>query len=109
MCIRDRHWKTPSSPRAKKARMSYSKFKAMLIVFFDIQGIVIADWVPSGQTVNQQYYKQVLEKLRERVRKKCPELWKNGWILHPVSYTHLDVYKRQALRCKTREIKLRRN
>lgn len=76
------HWKTPSSPRAKKARMSRSKFKAMLIVFFDIQGIVMAEWVPSGQTVNQQYYKQVLEKLRERVRKKRPELWKNGWILH---------------------------
>lgn len=28
------HWKTPESPRMKKARMSKSKFKAMLIVFF---------------------------------------------------------------------------
>jgi hypothetical protein len=28
------HWKTPESPRIKKARMSKSKFKAMLIVFF---------------------------------------------------------------------------
>jgi len=39
----------------KKARMSRSKFKAMLIVFFDIQGIVMAEWAPSGQMVNQQY------------------------------------------------------
>jgi hypothetical protein len=38
--------------KKKKARMSHSKFKAMLIVFFDIQGIVKAEWVPSGQTVN---------------------------------------------------------
>jgi len=50
--------------------MSHSKFKAMLIVFFDIQGIMMAVWVPSGQTVNQQYYIEVLKKLRDRVRRK---------------------------------------
>jgi hypothetical protein len=38
----------------KKARKCCSKFKAMLTVFFNIQGIVMAEWVPSGQTVNQQ-------------------------------------------------------
>ena len=74
-------WKSTSSPRPKKARKSRSKFKAMLMVFFDIQGIVMAEWVPSGQTVNQQYYTEVLTKLRERVRRKRPELWRNGWIL----------------------------
>jgi histone-lysine N-methyltransferase SETMAR len=68
--------------KTKKARVSRSKFKAMLIVFFDIQGIVMAEWVPSGQTVNQHYYIEVLTKLRERVRRKRPELWQNGWILH---------------------------
>jgi len=54
----------------------------MLIVFFDIQGIAMAEWVPSGQTVNQQYYIEVLTKLHERVRWKQLELWRNGWILH---------------------------
>jgi len=63
-------WKSTSSPRPKKACMSRSKFKAMLIVFFDIQGIVMAEWVPSSQTVNQQYYTEVLTKLREHVRRK---------------------------------------
>ncbi|KAL4092164.1 hypothetical protein QTP88_026717 [Uroleucon formosanum] len=76
------HWRTPTSPRMKKARMSKSKFKAMLIVFFDIKGIIFVEWVPCGQTVNQYYYKEVLIKLRERVRKKRPDLWKNGWVLH---------------------------
>ena len=66
----------------KKARMSRSKFKAMLIVFFDIQGIVMAEWVPSSQMVNQQYYIEVLTKLHERVRRKRRELWRNRWILH---------------------------
>ncbi|GFX58090.1 putative mariner transposase [Trichonephila clavipes] len=50
------HWKTPTSPRAKKARMSKSKFKAMMIVFFDIHGIVYLHWVPEGQAINQRYY-----------------------------------------------------
>ena len=44
---------------------------------------VMAEWVTSGQTVNQQYYIEVLMKLRERVRRKRPELWRNWWILHP--------------------------
>jgi histone-lysine N-methyltransferase SETMAR len=54
----------------------------MLIVFFGVQGIVMAEWVPRGKTVNQQRYFQVLMKLRERVTRKRPELWRNGRILH---------------------------
>ena len=41
------------------------------------------DWVPEGQTINQVYYKEVLTNLRERVRRRRPEMWKNGaWVLH---------------------------
>ncbi|GFW91111.1 putative mariner transposase [Trichonephila clavipes] len=77
------HWKMPESPRNKKARMSKSKFKAMLIFFFDINGIVMTEWVPEGQIVNPTYYLSVLVTLRERVCKKWPELWKNNLrILH---------------------------
>jgi len=54
----------------------------MLIVFFDIQGTVMAEWVPGIQVVNRQYYIEVLTKLCERVRRKRLELWRNGWILH---------------------------
>jgi len=52
------------------------------VVFSDIQHIVMAEWVPSSQTVNHKYYIEVLTKLRECVRSKRPELWRNGWILH---------------------------
>jgi len=54
----------------------------MLIVFFDIQDIVMAEWVPSGQMENQQCYIEVLTKLPEHVKRKRLELWRNGWILH---------------------------
>jgi histone-lysine N-methyltransferase SETMAR len=42
----------------------------------------MAEWVPSRQMVNQQYYLEALTKFRERVRRKRPESWRNSWILH---------------------------
>jgi len=42
------------------------------------------DWVPEVQTVNQVYYKEVLTNLRERVKRRKPEMWENGsWVTHP--------------------------
>jgi len=52
--------KTPTSPRPKKARQVRSKVKMMLIVFFDVRGIVHREFVPPGQTVNQEFYLEVL-------------------------------------------------
>jgi hypothetical protein len=36
-----------------ETRMSKSQMKAMMIVFFDIRGAVMVEWVPEGQTVNE--------------------------------------------------------
>ena len=59
------------------------KFKTMMIVFFYIWGVIYIDWVPEGQTLNQVYYKNVLTTLREHVRRRRPDMWKNAsWILH---------------------------
>jgi len=54
----ERH--TKSSPRPKKARMSRSWVKIMIIVFFNSRGIVHKEFVPPGQTVNDAFYKDVL-------------------------------------------------
>ena len=62
-----REWHTTNSPHPKKARMSKSKIKSMLICFFDSQGIVHKEFVPPGQTVNQIFYPEVLERLRKMV------------------------------------------
>ncbi|KAK8395421.1 hypothetical protein O3P69_006220 [Scylla paramamosain] len=56
-------WKSPASPRPKKARQSRSSFKVMLIAFFDVRGIVHCEFLPQGQTVNQHVYKEVLRRL----------------------------------------------
>jgi len=53
-----------------------------LVVFFDLYGIVRADFVRRNNTVNSEYYKGSLERLRNDVRRKRREKWVNGFILH---------------------------
>ena len=50
-----REWHTAISPCPKKVRMSKSKIKLVLICFFDSQGIVHKEFVPTGQTANQTF------------------------------------------------------
>jgi len=52
--------------------------KVMLIVFFDMEGIVYYKYVPQGQTVNQQFYLQVLKRLRLAVSRKRPQKQAGG-------------------------------
>jgi len=61
----------------KKARMSRSMIKVLLVVFFDWKGLVHREFVPRGQMVNKQLYQEVLTRLRDAVRRKRPELWEN--------------------------------
>jgi len=76
-------WKTANSPRPKKFRRSKLRVKTNLLTFFDIRGIVQYKFIPTGQRVNQVYYLEVMERLREKVRRKRPEPFaNNSWILH---------------------------
>ena len=76
-------WKSASSPRPKKARLFKSKIKVMLIVFFDVHGIVHLEFLPQGQTINQNVYKDILRRLMRSVREKRRELWETkSWLLH---------------------------
>ncbi|UYV70067.1 hypothetical protein LAZ67_7001696 [Cordylochernes scorpioides] len=76
-------WKLPHEPRPKKARQVRSNVKVLLTVFFDCRGVVHHEFLPQGRTVNKEYYLQVMRNLREAIRQKCPDLWKNkNWLLH---------------------------
>ena len=55
----------------------------MLITFFDVRGMVHSEFLPQGQTINQQVYKEILRRLLHSVHEKRRELWQDkSWLLH---------------------------
>jgi transposase len=55
----------------------------LLTVFFDYRGIVHHSYAPEGQTINKEYYLEVIRHLRDAVRSKRPGLWASrNWQLH---------------------------
>jgi len=61
-------------PLDQKRSVSPNQGSKQFPDFFYIRGIVHYEFVPTGQTVNQVYYLEVLERLREKVRSKGPEI-----------------------------------
>ena len=53
-------WKHPESSWPKTARQVCSNMKVMLTCFFDSCGIMHHQYAPEGQTINKEYYLQVL-------------------------------------------------
>jgi len=87
-------WNGPTSPRPKNGRQMRSKTKVMLLAFCASEGIVHHEYALDGQTINREFYVEVLRRLRESVRRKGPEIWRDGdWILHhdnaPAHTSHL--------------------
>ncbi|UYV64880.1 hypothetical protein LAZ67_3002255 [Cordylochernes scorpioides] len=81
--VQSSQWKLPHEPRPKKARQVRSNVKVLLTVFFDCRGVVHHEFLPQGRTVNKEYYLQIMRNLREAIRQKRPDLWKNkNWLLH---------------------------
>jgi hypothetical protein len=68
-------WKSPSSPRPKKARQVRSEVKGML-TFFTTAELCITN-------THQKYYQEVLRHVRDAVRRKRPDLWESrNWQWH---------------------------
>jgi hypothetical protein len=45
-------WKSPQSPHPKKARLVCPQGKAVLLLLFNLRGIVHYEFTPKGQTVS---------------------------------------------------------
>jgi hypothetical protein len=67
--------------------------------FFAIEDVVHHEFLSQGQTVNRRYYLEMLNRLRENVRKKRPQLWRNNsWFLHhDNALTHASLLSRDFL------------
>ena len=64
-------------PHDPKSSVSPNQ-ESVLLTFFDIRGIVRYEFIPTGQTVNEVYYLEVLEGLREKVTQERPNLFANN-------------------------------
>ncbi|UYV64534.1 hypothetical protein LAZ67_3001123, partial [Cordylochernes scorpioides] len=77
-------WHTPSSPRKKKVRLDN---------IFDYQGLVYYEFIKEGVTINKQAYKEILERLRDAIRRKINQLFKSTlWkLLHDNAPAHRAI------------------
>ena len=64
--------------QTKKARQCKSTHKLLMIPFFDRTGMIYIHWVPTGQTVNKEYYVAVLREFRKRFHRKRLAVFKSG-------------------------------
>ncbi len=68
-------WHPKGSMRPTKVVKSRSQKKTMLILFYDQRGVVHLEFLPQGETVDTDFYLEVLRRLKENVRCRRPELW----------------------------------
>ena len=54
----------------------------MLVIFFDWQGVIHKEFVPEIETINAVYYKVIMERLLNRIRRIRPGMCEYGdWFL----------------------------
>ncbi len=75
-------WFGPRLPKAKKLHFEKSCIKTMLLAFFYSRGLIHKEFVTTGQTVNANFYKDVLDHLIKRINHVRPDLRTSGdWFL----------------------------
>jgi hypothetical protein len=95
--LKNVHWKTVSSPRPKIPTVKI-KSQNVFLTFY-VRGYVHYGFVPNGQIIDQVYYLEVLEKMRENVRRKRPERFGyNSWTMkHDNAPGHTSLSVRALL------------
>ena len=70
-------WTYAGSPRPNKATESKFTHILLMIPSIDSTGMIYMHWVPTGQTVNKEYYVEVLRDFRKRFGRKGLALFKS--------------------------------
>ncbi|CAL1266295.1 unnamed protein product [Larinioides sclopetarius] len=85
---------TPS----QKNRLTKSRIKTLLIVFFDSKGLIHREFVPAATTVNAEYYEGVLKRLLLRICRIRPQYRNERWNLpHENARPHTAIRVTQFL------------
>lgn len=77
--VQSSQWKHQSSQRAKKKHDRFrARWRRCWLLFFDYQGVVHHEYAPEGQSINNEYYQEVLCHVCDAIRHKSPKLWATG-------------------------------
>ncbi len=74
-------WKTAEERPPKKFKTFLSAGKVMCTAFWDQKGVLLEEFLPSGNTINAQRYCETLKKLRTAIKNKRPGLLTRGVVL----------------------------
>ena len=73
----------PDPRRPDGANLPANFWWSLFFFFFDSTGMIYMHWLPTGQTVNKEYYVEVLREFSKRFRRRRPALFKSGqWHFH---------------------------
>ncbi len=79
----DMQWVGPQDSRPTKAIRSKSQQKCMLCLFFDARGVIFMEFLDRDERLNSDLYIALLCRMREAVRRKRPDLWRDwSFFLH---------------------------
>ncbi len=83
-------WLRSNECRPQKVSKDRYVRKVMLIVFWDSQGIVHREFVADGKGVNRHVYLQTMRNLREKLRRRRPNVWRRQsfWLHHDGAPAH---------------------
>ncbi len=79
--IKTSKWVPRDECHLRKALHACTRKTTMLTTFFDCNGLIHVEFEPRGKTVTAEAYCVTLGRLREKIRRKRPDLWvmENGW------------------------------
>lgn len=63
-----KEWCEPGCSASKRVRVRKSAKKVMASVFWDAKGILFVDYLKTGKTINSEYYCNLLNQLKEKIR-----------------------------------------
>jgi len=84
------HFKLTPSEESENEQIQ-NQIDAHLFFCFGSQGIVHKEFVPPGQTVNQTFYREALERLRKRVARVSPGIVHTLMLHHENAPCHTTI------------------
>ena len=63
-------WKHSGSLAHKKFKRDYSAGKVMALIFWEIQGTIMIEYIEQGRMINGAYYIAKLRRLRQAIARK---------------------------------------